>query len=209
MTSGTLKDRVYTKVLYDVINGEYTVDSVISEKRISEQLEVSKAPVREALTKLCAEGVLRSVPRQGYVVVRYSMRDLQEMVRYRVMLECGSLEECFDRITPIQLRRLESIVESEFLFLSANDTKDFWNHTFNFHLTLVSFSENEFVYSRLNSALNTCMRAYLQLCWDRYRESFPAPPELHREIVDCLRRQDRERAIETLRRDICTLCIPN
>ena len=30
MTSGSLKDKVYAAVMYDVINGEYTVESVIS-----------------------------------------------------------------------------------------------------------------------------------------------------------------------------------
>ena len=208
MTSGSLKDKVYAAVMYDVINGEYTVESVISEKRLSEKLGVSKAPVREALIELCAQGVLRSVPRQGYVVVPYTERNVQEMIQYRRMLECGCLEECFDRITPTQLCRLESIVESEFLFLSRNDTRDFWNHTFNFHLTLVSFSENEFIYSRLNSALNACMRAYLQLYWKKDREDFPPPPRLNREIVESIRQHDRERAVETLRRDICTLDFP-
>ena len=205
MTSGTLKDRVYAAVLCDVINGAYTVDSVISEKKLSEKMQVSKAPVREALIELCAQGILRSVPRQGYVVVRYTDRNIQEMLQYRLMLECGCLEESFDRITPTQLRRLESVVESEFLFLSQNDTKDFWSHTFNFHLTLVSFSENEFIYNRLSSALNACMRAYLQLYWNKNQEVFPAPPVLHREIVESIRQKDKARALEVLRRDICLL----
>ena len=99
-------------------------------------------------------------------------------------------------------------MESEFLFLSRNDTRDFWNHTFNFHLTLVSFSENEFIYSRLNSALSACMRAYLQLYWKKKREDFPPPPHLHREIVESIRQHDRARAVDTLRRDICTLDFP-
>lgn len=205
MTSGTLKDRVYAAVLFDVINGEYTVDSVISEKKLSERMQMSKAPVREALIELCAQGILRSVPRQGYVVVRYTERNIEEMLQYRMILECGSLEDCFDRITPTQLRRLESVVESEFLFLARNDTKDFWSHTFNFHLTLVSFSENEFVYDRLSSALNACMRAYLQLYWKKDQEDFPAPPVLHREIVESIRQGDKARTLEMLRRDICSL----
>lgn len=208
MTSMTLKDKVYTAVLHDVINGVYTVESIISEKKLSEQMQVSKAPVREALIELCAQGVLRSVPRQGYVVVRYGQRDVREMIQYRVMLECSSLRECFDQITPIQLRHLESIAESEILFHAMRDAKDFWNRAANFHLTLISFSGNEFIYGRLNSALNACMRAYQQLCFSKLQEDLPQPPLLHREIVNSIRQGDRERAVEVLRRDICTFFTP-
>ena len=209
MTSVSLKDRVYAQVLHDVISGEYGVESIISEKKILEQMQVSKAPVREALIHLCAEGVLSSVPRQGYVVVRYGERELREILDYRAMIECGSLEASFDHITRTQLRRLESIVEGEFLFLSANDARDFWQHTFNFHLTLMSFSENEFAYERLDSALSACMRAYRQLYHDRMRGGMPAPPRTHRDIVEYIRQGERQRAVETLRRDIYTLIDAN
>ena len=210
MISGTLKGKVYSAVLMGIINGEYTVDSVISEKQLSEKMQVSKAPVREALVELCAQGVLRSVPRLGYIVVRYTDRNIRDIIEYRTMLECGCLEKSFDKITPTQLCRLESIVENEFLFLHSSDTKDYWNNTFNFHLTLASFGENEFIYSHLDSALNTYMRAYIQLYWDKWEdESFLKPSILHQQIVESIRRHDRDKAVELLRRDINTLCTLN
>lgn len=210
MISGTLKGKVYSAVLLGIINGEYTVDSVISEKQLAEKLQVSKAPVREALVELCSQGILRSVPRIGYIVVRYTDRNIREIIEYRTMLECGCLERSFDQITPTQLCRLDSIVESEFLFLSSGDKLDYWNHTFNFHLTLASFAENEFIYNHLDSALNTYMRAYIQLYWDKWESSsFLEPSLLHREIVESIRHHDRERAVELLKRDINTLCILN
>ena len=210
MISGTLKGKVYSSVLMGIINGEYTVDSVISEKQLSEKLQVSKAPVREALVELCSQGILRSVPRLGYIVVRYTDRNIRDIIEYRTMLECGCLERSFDQITPTQLCRLESIVENEFLFLSSSDTRDYWNNTFNFHLTLASFAENEFIYNHLDSALNTYMRAYIQLYWDKWEDnSFLEPSMLHQQILESIRRHDRDKAVELLRRDINTLCILN
>ena len=205
MTSGTLKDKVYAAVLRGIIAGEYNVDSVLSEKQLTEKLQVSKSPVREALVELCSQGVLRSVTRLGYIVVRYADRNIRDMLQFRTMLECGCLAESFDGITPTQLCRLESVVESEFLFLSQKDTKDYWNGTLNFHLTLASFAENEFIYGQLRQALNTSMRAYLQLYWDRWQDSsFMEPSILHRQIVESIRGHDRDGAIELLRRDINT-----
>lgn len=210
MTNRSLKDKVYAAVLRGIINGEYTPDSVINEKQLVEMLNVSKSPVREALVELCSQGVLRSVPRQGYVVVRYTDCNVREILQFRTMLECGCLLESFDTITPTQLCRLESIVESEFLFLSQSEMKDYWNGTLNFHLTLASFAENAFIYNQLRTALDTCMRAYLQLYWDKWHtKPFTGPSsDLHRQIVESIRRGNREESVDLLRRDINTFRAP-
>ena len=208
MNGASLKDQVYAAVMHDLIDGAYNVESVLSEKKLSEQMKVSKAPVREALVELCAQGVLRSIPRQGYMVVRYTEREVQEILQYRILLECGSLESCFDQITPVQLRHLESASESEILYHSMRDAKDYWNRTANFHLTLISFSGNEYLFNSLKTALETCMRAYQQLCFSRAKDDLPELPMNHMEIVDSIRNGDKERAIATLRRDICTFFAP-
>ena len=206
MTTGTLKDKVYASVLQDIISGEYTTDSVISEKSLADKLSVSKATVREALVSLCSEGVLQSVPRLGYVVVRFTDENLKDILEYRTMLECGCLEKSFENITSTKLRHLEGILESEFMFLSSEDPRGYWGRTLNFHLTLASFAENEYIYGHLDNALNTSMRAYLQLYWDRWRErGFLEPSRLHAQIVEAIRARDKALALELLRRDIHTL----
>ena len=206
MIKNTLRDKVYSAVLMDIVSGKLTVDSVISEKALAEKMQVSKAPVREALVSLCSNGVLRSVPRIGYVVVRYTTQNIRDILAYRTMLECGCLNASFDHITSTQLRRLEGIVESESLFLDSDDPRDYWSSTLNFHLTLASFADNEYVYNHLDDALNTSMRAYLQLYWDRWRErGFLEPSRLHAQIVEAIRARDKALALELLRRDIHTL----
>lgn len=209
MTTGTLKDKVYTSVLVDIINGEYDVNTIISEKLLAKKLSVSRAPVREALVSLCEAGILRSMPRQGYMVTRFTDANLRDILEYRTLLECGCLEKSFDHITATQLKRLESILEGEFLFLSDGDLRDYWGRTLNFHLTLASFADNEYVYSRLCDALNTFMRAYLQLFWGRWKDSsMPEPSSLHVQIVEAIRTKDKRRALALLRRDVNTLQPP-
>lgn len=226
MTSGTLKEKVYAQVLRAIIEGEYTTDTRISEKQLAERNDVSKAPVREALVQLCAQGVLRSEPRSGYRLVNYTDKNIRNILEYRVLLECGCLQESFDRISETQLYRLEGICESEFMFLGHGGepkAQDYWKQTLDFHLTLASFSENEFIYSRLDSALRTSMLAYLQnyrqewqeAFWDRSQQARSdlragrEPSVLHREIVQCIRQRDREQAVEMLRRDILTFHLPD
>lgn len=63
------------------------------EGSLVEKFGVSKAPVREALVKLCSEGVLKSVPRYGYIIVRLNERDARDIAQFRLILELSALKE--------------------------------------------------------------------------------------------------------------------
>ena len=204
--NGSDKKRAYDAILQDIIRGTFHEEKVLNERSLIERYQIGRAPVREALVSLCSEGVLQSVPRLGYVVVRFTDENLKDILEYRTMLECGCLEKSFENITSTKLRHLEGILESEFMFLSSEDPRGYWGRTLNFHLTLASFAENEYIYGHLDSALNTSMRAYLQLYWDRWRErGFLEPSRLHAQIVEAIRARDKALALELLRRDIHTL----
>lgn len=203
MAEKTLKEQVFTHVLYGIMKGDYPPDTLINEKKLCDKLQMSKSPVREALVDLCSQGVLRSIPRHGYEVTRYTEQNIRDIVQYRLLVECGCLEQCFDNITSTQICALSDMVEHEFKYLSTNDSFNYWNDTFNFHLTLVSFAGNEFIYNQLKSALNTQMRAYLQFYMDRLDDpSILRPSDLHLEIIEKIRRRRKDEAIACLREDI-------
>ena len=203
MNDRTLKSQVFTHVLYGVMTGEYPAESLINEKNLCNKLEISKSPVREALVDLCSQGILRSIPRQGYKVVRYTEQNIRDIVQYRLMVECGCLSQCFEQITPAQICTLSDLVDNGFSYLSKKDTIEYWNDSLNFHLTLVSFSGNEFIYTQLKTALNTLMRAYLQFYWERCEDiSLLRPSELHLKIVNSLRQQNKAEAVAYLADDI-------
>ena len=60
-----LSEKIHDEILEMIIKNATDEDMVLNEGRLMEVFQVSKAPVREALIKLCAEGVLQSVPRYG------------------------------------------------------------------------------------------------------------------------------------------------
>lgn len=68
---------------------------------------MSKAPVREALIRLCSEGVLEIIPRYGYVVVRLTEKDEKDVVSMRLMLETEALQSGFDQFSRCHLDRLQ------------------------------------------------------------------------------------------------------
>lgn len=205
MISQSLKEKVYSTILSSVISGQYPAGSFINEKALCDELQASRAPVREALIELCAQDILKSYPRKGYLVVKYTERDLHELVDFRILIECDSLRRNFDKITSTQIAQLDAIVQNEFLLLFKQDVRDYWNSSINFHMTLAANLENTYTYKQLYAALNASMRGYLQLYWHEWTHNgFPPPSELHAKVVVCIREGDRDQAIEYLREDIDT-----
>ena len=82
----------------------------IDERQISEQLGVSRTPVREALAMLAQEGFVSSVPRKGTMVVRKTKREIIEAIQAWAALEsmaaCSSL---YKQATPILLNCVISL----------------------------------------------------------------------------------------------------
>lgn len=59
---------VYDLLKQDVIRLRFRRDEIINEKALAERYQVSKTPVREALSMLVQEGYLKKIPRVGYLV---------------------------------------------------------------------------------------------------------------------------------------------
>ena len=66
----SLKDTIYKAILQDILSYEYKPNDILNEKALVEKYGCSKSPVREALLELCADNILRSIPRYGYEVIR-------------------------------------------------------------------------------------------------------------------------------------------
>ena len=88
----SLKQQVYNDLFSDIINGNYPADTILTEKFLMEKYNVSRAPIREALTQLTGTRLLSSIPRQGYKILQPSAEQLLEVIRFRSALECSFLE---------------------------------------------------------------------------------------------------------------------
>lgn len=203
MKTTSLKQMIYNEVFESIIKGEYAANDIISEKMLVEKYEVSKSPVREALVELCKEGILKNMPRYGYSVIQLTSNDIENILKYRVILEGGSLASCISTITERQLAMLEELDAECSSDESSSDFFTHWNHNMNFHLKLISFCGNEFSFNMLKKSLDTLTRAYAQFYWDKWNNiEILTDTKYHAKIIDCLRKKDLEGAIYFLKQDI-------
>lgn len=86
----SLKDKIYDSLKQAITSMNIYADDTelrLDERSLSEQLEISRTPVREALARLEQEGLVRIVPRRGVYIVRKTKAQIIEMITVWAALE--------------------------------------------------------------------------------------------------------------------------
>lgn len=199
----SLTDKVHDEILEMIIKNGSEEETVLTEGRLVEVFGVSKAPVREALIRLCSENVLRSIPRFGYVVVQMEEKDAREVTDIRVLLETEALKAGFGKIVDSHLEDIRAQIEEKQKAGSRVDIWDIWEDNEDFHLMLSSFAGNQMLVRFLKESLQLQKRIYAQIQWNRLSSleaDFSTVP--HRRIYEALCEKDMEKSIRALQEDI-------
>jgi DNA-binding GntR family transcriptional regulator len=103
----TKADDIAVLIEEAIVSGELTPGSVLRQEQLSERFGVSRTPVREALRKLAALGLVSFEPNRGVRVRTLTHEDLREAFLVRAELEALVTEEAARKITDEQLVELE------------------------------------------------------------------------------------------------------
>ena len=203
----SIRNQIYQQLMEQFCSGKIAVGERITEKQIEKQFSVSRAPVREALVKLCHENVLESVPRVGYRLRELTYKDLAEIAELRLYLELGSLSNIFKRLNEESLDGLRRLNEERTHFVPSEHALWLrWSNNLRFHLALNKIAGNEQVYQVLERCIATNSRAYAQLYPFKHEEDFMNQyHSRHDAIVSALERHDIFHAYIYLEQDIVHL----
>lgn len=75
----TLKDHVYNYIAEQIRDGSLVPGKKINENSISDKLNISRTPVREALIQLASEGLIENVPRKGFIIKHLNVDEAKEI----------------------------------------------------------------------------------------------------------------------------------
>lgn len=147
-----LRDHIEAQLRDAILAGEFKPGERLVELTIAEQLGVSRAPVREALSALEREGLVVSIPRRGYSVIDFDDRDIEEIYSLRYLLEIAAMRRTMERFSPELRSELQGAVDA--LGLAIEQKKDYPS------LALLDLAFHEILcraadHSRLYSAWHT------------------------------------------------------
>jgi DNA-binding GntR family transcriptional regulator len=107
----TVANYVAAEVRAGILQGRYPLGSRIDQQALADELGASIIPVREALRRLEAEGLVRIYPRKGAFVAEFPFQDLGEINLMRERLEALALELAVRRLTEADIAELKSMNE--------------------------------------------------------------------------------------------------
>lgn len=90
-------ERAYTDLRSAIMTGVHPAGTRLGETRLAEQLGISRTPVREALRRLEADGLVQLTPNRGAEVVRWSTADFEEIFDVRAVLESHAARRAAER----------------------------------------------------------------------------------------------------------------
>jgi GntR family transcriptional regulator, rspAB operon transcriptional repressor len=160
----------------------------ILEREMSEILQMSRTPVREALVRLEMEGVVRLIPRRGFIVEPIEKEDLKEVYEIVEALDGLAIELATSKITDAELDNLDAIItEQEEELVKRNLTR--WAVLDDlFHAAIIDYAKNKRLSAVIDSYSDQCYRARLFTIKNR-----PIPLHSiveHKAIVSCMRAKD-------------------
>ena len=200
----TIRDQVYQILRDEICAGKYAPGSWLQETELTEYLGVSRSPVREALRRLVADGLLMEIPNKGVFVKEFTCRDIEEIFDMRVMLESYAIRNSRSRMTSARLQKLFDILEKLEHTHAIGDLAVYTQTDEILHNRIVELSENSLVistYDRVRS-MNQQFRVLSLSSHRRFDESL----EEHRQIVQSLAVGDVETACATNTRHLELAC---
>ena len=82
-----LKERAYTIIKAKIVNCEYPPGSFLNEIKLIEEIGTSRTPIREAMSKLEHENLVKIIPKKGVLVSSFSLSEINEVYQVRKLVE--------------------------------------------------------------------------------------------------------------------------
>jgi DNA-binding GntR family transcriptional regulator len=196
----TLWERVHAHLRDEILANRLPPGTVLSEVPLAASLGVSRGPVREALGRLAAEGLVTVRPRRGAIVSALSHEEFLQAYQVREALETLAVRLAVPRLTDEELDRLDALVERQAEAVDRDQIDTFFALNSEFHELLVQVSGNsplQDMYRQLMGHMGRYLTRSLAL-----RGTVRRSVVEHRAIARACRARDPQRAERLLRNHI-------
>lgn len=180
-----------------ILSGELPEGEQLRQEAIAAEFEISRIPVREALSHLAGEGLVKIVGNRGAVVAALSPDDIAQLFETRAVLESYMLRQAIPNLTDEDLRRAEDIlVHYEQSLEHDSEVKSWGRLNWSFHSALYAPANRAVMLSFLKTLHTQCdryTRLHLVVTRDLHRGG-----TAHRELLDVCRTRNPDAAADAL-----------
>ncbi|MDU0332889.1 GntR family transcriptional regulator [Paenibacillus barengoltzii] len=187
----SLTDQVYRQLKDMIVYGELQAGEPIHAGDLAERFQTSKTPIRDAINILKHEGLVEIIPYKGCLVSQVNLKDLDELIGLRLILEGSAAELAASFATRQAIDKLERLVGTNFTPSSGISEVDYMRLNFDFHVAVAEASNNRRLTKLIINNLDNMQRV---LYLDMKIGSTSTMNDEHREIVEMIKNKNPQAA---------------
>jgi DNA-binding GntR family transcriptional regulator len=182
-----------------ILSGHFKPGDRLVEHELATDLNVSRAPVRDALRILAGEGLLTLIPHQGAIISPITPELVVDAFSVRAVLEAMATRLGLAHLAPADLVRLSALVDDMEEAGRRGDVASLVDQDIAFHRILTEASQRPVLLEALRAIAN---KTYLLISATRYAFPLDKLAGLHAEILETVRGGDPDHVEQVVRSHI-------
>ncbi len=171
--AGDLRERI--------LSGELSEGEAIRQEQLAQEYDVSRMPVREALKRLSAEGLVQWENNRGGSVIRHSLREIGEIFDLRMLIEVDLFRRAIPNMTAENFQACEEILAEMEGSYDADDVSHWGKLNYDYHTALYEAADRQMSKSILER-ISLQSDRYVRLHLSVMKQREPAKDE-HRQLL--------------------------
>lgn len=139
----TLKETAFDYIKGKIVDGTWEGGTFLAEKMLSEQLGMSKTPIRSALDRLEMMGLVKLSPNQGAVVQEVSLKKISEIYQFRLALETFAVRLLTGKLDAGFFVRMDENLALQQRAIDRDDIPAYVALDRDFHESIIGAMDNE------------------------------------------------------------------
>lgn len=181
-----LRDKIYRVICDSIVTGQFRPGEALVESVISQQLGVSRIPVREAFYLLEKNGYIRMIPHKGAFVTMLTRKEIEDLVEVRELFETWVLCGAREKLQPGDLQKLEQLIVEMDKAAAAQDYVTFYSKDMELHGQIWRAKGNKKAEEMLHTACVSFM-AFITMLYASRSQKMEVPLADHRRLVELLK----------------------
>ena len=191
----TRKQTAYDYIKKKILSCEYEPGSFMNEQFICDELELSRTPVRDALSRLEQEGLVSILPKKGFLVSELKLNDINHIYEVRLLIEPYVLRRYGPKLDQGRLRQFRDMMSGT--GWDGYSFDDYYSLDDDFHGFIMGALSNRYLIETYENIKNLNRRLRV-LSGSRVENRIANTYREHGEIIDACLKNDWEGAANAM-----------
>lgn len=196
ITKQSLPEVIANDLRERILSGELAEGETIRQESLAEEYDVSRMPVREALKRLNAEGLVQWANNRGGSVTKHSLREIGEIFDLRILIEVDLFHHAIPNMTSADFARCEEILTEMERSYDENDVGKWGVLNYEYHSALYAASQRKLT-NELLDRISLQSDRYVRMHLSVMKQREPAKKD-HRDLLRLAQERKVEEACDVL-----------